>query len=418
MKQYLLPVLLLIALPLLNACSEDFEDFPVVEHSAPGAMVGQEEIPVEFPVADDAENLPFGKEGDEVRAFAALLNKVDIERAKHMGETQITDAQFQEIKTFVDENLKRATGEETYKAIFEWITGNLKYAWQGTPAYLDPYDVFIHKTCVCQGYANLLKTMMLTQGYAAFCVNGQLGTIGAHAWNYVHDGQKWWVSDPTNGNHFLMDNISEYAIRLMPYRADFLLFEDDYFGYGFENSRLNINIIKDGAPSAVSLPRSIAGYKVSCFDPKEELPAHVRVLGIPQNITTLSIYMSTLRQYTPYLEEVYVEEKHRYLESYKGVIYERRKTTPVYIPTGIKTLELKMKETMQKNDIYDLPVVEEIYIPEGTVTIEDYAIENCPSLKRVYIPESVKNIGENFLYRCPADVEILRTSTGIDNVPM
>ncbi len=413
MKQYLLPALLLAAFPLFNACSSDSDEFLSAEQTQFVSSGEEYEVRPEFPEADDSKML---SSTNAARALHDLVKVMEPSRALQLGETRCTDAQFAEIKAYVDANLKGATGAETYKNIFAWICANLKYSFEN--AYLDPYDVFIHKTCVCQGYANLLKTMMLTQELPAFCVNGQLVGVGAHAWNYVYDGEKWWVSDPTNGNEFEMTKYRTYQDRLDPQRADLDLFEDEYFGYGFVNDRLNINRVKKGAPEMVTLPYSVAGYRVSSFDPQEVLPEDVRVLCLGKNIVALSLYVSSLREYTPGVEEVYVEETNQYLETHKGVMYRKKDTTPAYIPTAVKTLELKMTKTMGKNAVYDLPYVEEVTIPEGTERVEAYAIENCPRLKRVNVSASVTYFDENALYRCPSNVEVNIIPTGIRDVRM
>ncbi len=413
MKRILLPGLLIATLPLFQACSSDADELPVTEQAQFVTPSEDYEVRPEFPEADNSTML---SSTNGAKALCDLVKVMEPSRALQLGETRCTDAQFAEIKAYVDANLKGATGEETYKNIFAWIRANLKYSFEN--AYLDPYDVFIHKTCVCQGYANLLKTMMLTQDLPAFGVNGQLVGVGAHAWNYVHDGEKWWVSDPTNGNEFEMTKYRTYQDRLAPQRADLDLFEDEYFGYGFVNDRLNINRVKKGAPEMVTLPYSVAGYRISCFDPQEALPEDVRVLCLGKNIVALSLYESSLREYTPGVEEVYVDEANTYFETLKGVLYRKKATTPSYIPTAMKTLELKMTKVMGKNAIYDLPYVEEIIIPEGTETVEACAIEHCPSLKRVNVSATVTSWDENALWRCPEGVEINIIPTDLREVWM
>ncbi len=413
MKKFLLPALLAVSMPFFNSCTSDNEELAGTQEQPTDSFA-----PIvkdfEFPAEETSTLLPEGEEA----ALAELVSNADPSIALQLGETDCTEEEFEEIKAFVDEELRGETGEETYLNIFKWLTKNVKYASPEEIAYLRPYDVFRYKKCVCQGYANLHKVMMLTQELPAFIANGWLATLGGHAWNYVYDGEKWWVSDATNGNKYLMSNVGEYTDRLIPHRADVTFFEDDIYTYGFKNHELNINMVKSTAPEEICLPRSVGGYTVTCFDPEFALPMHVKVLGLPKNISTLSQYTSTLQEYTPGLEEIHVEDGHPALESYKGIVYLKDKKDPYFFPAKIKVVELKMKMTMGKNAIYDLPEVEEIIIPEGVKKIEDYAIENCPKLKIVRIPESVKTIGEQFIYRCPADVQVLRVPTGIYQVPM
>ncbi len=375
-----------------------------------------------FPEDDGSKNL--ASPVSAVSALRQLVDKMDRNRALEMGETEITDEEFAEIKTFVDENLAEKNddgtinGVETYKNIFDWIGKNIKYAWSGTPAYLKPYEVFTHKTCVCQGYANLLKTMMLTQGFPAFIANGWLADIGGHAWNYVYDGKKWIVSDPTNGNQFNMSATSSYSNKLIPSRADLNMFEDDTFAYGFEEGYVNINEVKEGAPDELTIPFGVEGFRISQFAPRKPVPENVRSISLGKYVRSLGQYANMLSDNTPGLEEIAIDPSNNYLKTYKGIVYQGSSSlVPFFIPPRMTRVELKPMKTMGKNTIYDLANVEEIVIAEGTTMIESYAIENCPKLRRVYVPEAAE-MQENALYRCPKDVEIIRVATGIKDIRM
>ncbi len=393
----------------------------VVEAAVKEAEASSANKVAPFPEDDGSKNL--ANPVSAVSALRQLVDKMDRNRALEMGETEITDEQFAEIKQFVDENLTEKNddgtinGVETYKNIFGWITKNIKYAMSGTPAYLKPYEVFTYKTCVCQGYANLLKTMMITQGLPAFVANGWLGDVGAHAWNYVYDGKKWIVSDPTNGNQFNMSATNSYSNRLIPSRADLNMFEDETFAYGFEEGYLNINEVKEGAPDELTIPFGVEGFRISQFAPNNPLPQNVRSISLGKYVRSLGQYANMLADNTPGLEEIAIDPSNSYLKTHKGIVYQGNSFVPFFIPPRMTRVELKPMKTMGKNTIYDLANVEEIVIAEGTTMIESYAIENCPKLRRVYVPESAE-MQEQAIYRCPKDVEIIRVTTGIKDIRM
>ena len=72
----------------------------------------------------------------------------------------MNDAQAQEIKTFVDDQIVKGETEDYKKArlIYDWITKNVRYAGSNdTDIGLAPYDVFTKKVAVCGGYSNLYK---------------------------------------------------------------------------------------------------------------------------------------------------------------------------------------------------------------------------------------------------------------------
>lgn len=332
-----------------------------------------------------------------------------------MGETQISDAQYAEIKTFVDANLKDETDYKTYLNIFQWIVKNVTYANNGD-AYLAPYDVFKYKRCICQGYANLLKTMCLTQGIPCFVANGWLSTIGGHAWNYVYAGGDWYVSDPTNDHYYKAANVDAYKNELIPLRMDFSLFEDDACIYNFLNGALNVSEVKNTDASVVTIPYSINGLRVTSFQPNVKLPENVSTLIIGANISTFGDSPSSLNWACGNLEEVVVDPRNNDFDSYKGVVYLRANDAyPYFIPAGIRRIELRPMKVMDKNVITMLDKLEEIVIADGTERIEDYAVENCPNLKRVYVPSSVTYISSDAFSKC-GNYEIIRTTTGIHNV--
>ena len=403
---YLIPAALFLA-----SCTSGSDDALLPETTSTvydASTDYQEEL---FPQGDGAAALST----TTAKAVWQILQKFDKSRALSMGETSITDAQFAEIKTFVDENLKADNDYDTYSNIFSWIYKNMTYASDGD-AYLNPYDVFTKKRCICQGYANLLKTMCLTQGIPCFIANGWLGTIGGHAWDYVYAGDKWIVSDPTNNQQYDAESYYNYQSKLIPQRLDLTLFEDDNFAYNYQDKALNVETVKPTANAYVVVPWSVEGLRVESFHPSSAMPSNVTQLYIGKNIASFGSEPSSLSTQTAHLAEVFVDPASAKLSSYKGVVYKGKSgTTPYYIPTAIQRIELRAMKTMDKNVITNLNNLEELVVAEGTQRIEAYAVENCPKLKKAYIPESVTYVDSKAFYRC-GTVEIVRTTTGIKEV--
>ncbi len=405
---YLLPLSLFVA-----SCSDEATDSmqqPQPSDSPSAPMLSPEAM---FPTSDGSTLLST----TPARAAWQILGKFDPNRALDMSQLQITNEQLAEIKQFVDEHFKADTQYDTYRNIFKWICSNIKYANDGD-AYLDPYDVFVHKRCICQGYANLLKTMCYTQGIPCLIANGMLSTIGGHAWNYVYTDGQWYVSDPTNNDQYKASAYTSYQNKLIPQQFDVILFEDDHFKYSFYNKQINVAEVKPTTDSYVVLPYGTNGLRVTCFFPQKQLPENIETLYIGSNISSFSDYPDGLNALTPNLREVVVDTKNSKFMSYKGVVYQRpSSTTPYFVPAGIRRLELRPMRVMDKNVVSWLKNVEEIVIAQGTTRIEDYAIEGCPNLKRVYVPESVTYIAPNAFYNC-GEPEIVRFTTGITEVTM
>ena len=172
MKKTLLFAFALTVSAFFAACSSDDLDTTVVNVMPPA--VSSEANQSLFPEEGKAKMV--SKNGAE--ALFALLKspKFNMEAATKLHNATITDSQWNAIKEYVDKNLKGATETETYKRIFKWCHDSLTYTHDGPS--LEPYDVFTNRRCICQGYANLCKTMLLTQGIPAFGVNGYYAAYG------------------------------------------------------------------------------------------------------------------------------------------------------------------------------------------------------------------------------------------------
>lgn len=411
MKKYLHLALVLGASSVFAACSSDeMENTTICVH--PGADVKFSQSL--FPEEGSAKLVP----SNGAQALNLFLQSKDfkMENALRLTKNHITEDEWNEIKDYVDKNLRGDTELATYQKIFKWCVDSLHYTYDDNA--LEPYEVFKKRRCVCQGYANLCKTMLLTQGIPAFGANGMFSTQGAHAWLYAYVDKKWRVSDPTNNHWYNMSDLSKYKDQLIIRESEIELFEDDNFGYNYSQNYLNVCRVKKCDGEALTVPFSVAGYKISMFNPTGKLPENVRQIYFGSNIRSLGEQGEPLFGKDQNVEEAYVASTNMYLSSENGVVYRGKGTNIYYIPGGIHRLVLRPKQVIEKNTVYDKSEVEEIVLGEGTETVEDYAFESLPKLKRVYVPESVKNFSENALYRCPADVEIIRTSTGIHPVEM
>ena len=121
-----------------------------------------------------------------------------------------------------------------------------------------------------------------------------------------------------------------------------------------------------------------------------------------------------------HLQAMYVDKNNPTLMDNKGIVYKKNGNSPqlYYIPGGMTFIELLPMEIVDKNTIYSHMSVEEIYFPEGTKRLENYAIENCPKLKRIYVPADAV-VAKEAIYNVPNEVEIVRgTPSGITHVTM
>ena len=409
---YLLPAALLLA-----GCSTDLTDSSDVQPTVPGVKDNAAAYNPELFAQPDGS--PHANSTSEARGFGDLLSKIDIKQAMTLGQLVITPEQYDEIKSFVDDNLADSTSQyKTYHNIFDWIYRNMTYANDGD-SYLDPYDVFTYKRCVCQGYANLLRTMCHTQGIPAFNTNGDLVPLGGHAWDYVYADSVWYVSDPTNYMQFKMADYTSYSKKLVPIFADLTLYSTDEIEGNYKSSHFNLDKVKRCPNSYFVVPFSLGGFRLTSFQISSPMPENVTQIYVGRNIETFGEYPNEMNRYMPNVEEIFIDPKNSKLSTFGGAVYKGKVSkisVPYFVPAGARKITLKAIKKVEKGTISYLEKLEELHFSEGTKTIESYAVESCPNLKRVYIPETVQNIATDAFYRCSDNVEIIRVPTGIHEV--
>lgn len=403
---------------LFASCSNDIngmeELFPGNDTELPGANETRA-----FAEDDGAR----GMRGNAATKLYTLLTKADEIFYTKKANYTITDEQFAEIKAFTDELVSdKNTPETKYKTIFSWLVKNIKYNNTDTPYSNEPYDVFKNKICVCQGYSNLLNVMALSQEIPVINANGLFHGMG-HAWNYVKYNGKWFLSDATNNIEYLAANYSEYVSThgYTPTHADGIIVENDLYAYSFEYEQINLKSVKV-ADDAFIVPFSVSfgdgsKYKLTSFDPSTDLPSNVKEIYIGKNIEHLGANnLIGLNDHAPNVEAAYVAPENSHFTSYAGVVYQKKSTSPLYIPAAMMRVELIPAETYGKETLKGHKNVREIVFPSGTKRIENWAVEKCPNLLAAYVPVDTE-VDENAFTGCHAEFRIIREDqTGIKDV--
>jgi transglutaminase-like putative cysteine protease len=410
MKLYYYVLPLFLSCGLFSACSSDDDEILMtLEMDAPGENVPFGSTPF-YPEKDSSTNL---SQTSSITAVNNLLKKTGPEIDNGFATFKITEAQYQEIKTFTDELVaEETTDAKKYIKIFDWIVANVKYDWLDN----DPYAVFKNKKAVCQGYANLLNVMLHTQGIPVININGNLNPGGGHAWNYVYYSNKWWVSDPTNNGRFNATSTETYQ-HLIPISIDIDLFPTEETVCRFSEQRMNLARVRK-ADDMFVVPYSQGGVRITSFSPDSLLPANVREICIGTNVLSLGEEFMGLAHYAPNVERVYIDESNTRLKTHCGVVYKKANSELVYIPNAMSVVELLPVETMGKNYVVNISGMEELIIAPGTKKLEAYAVENCPKLRRAYVPDDTE-IDEKAFYSVHPDFEIVRGDlTSISQITM
>ena len=407
---------LTVAGTIFAACNEQYHTENYTNQEPAPPTVGAYRAPA-FAEPNEAKKL----DGTPAENLKALFEATGSKVITSMGRMDIKDDEFQEIAKFTSDSIvkEQSTQTEKYREIFRWIRENITYE-MSDPR---PYAVFKNKKCVCQGYANLLTVMCHSQGIPTVVVNGYLDPYGGHAWNYTCPDGVWEVSDPTNGGSSPMSDPSKYKI-LTPWEADVNLFSDDHATYRYYDRCLNVHEVKSTA-SVLVVPYSVGGFVISSFNPFA-LPKSVTEIYLGENITTLgspednNMNLVIIEGIDDNIRAIHVDEANTKLSSHKGIVYRKNGYNEqlYYIPGGMESIELLPMEVVDKNTIYNHAKVKEIYFPEGTKKISNFAIENCPELERVYVPVGAE-YSRNMLFQCPATVEIIEGEpSGIKHVTM
>ena len=372
-----------------------------------------------FAEDDGAKSLP----GTPAEKLFHILQGADIEFSQRMGNFKVpTDEQYQEIKAFTDELVVgRETDAQKHTKIYDYVRQNVKYA----DGYVsnEPYDVFKNKKAVCQGYANLLNVMLHTQGIRVVNANGWLnsGAFMGHAWNYAYYSNQWWIVDPTNSIKHKAAELDKYQQMFIPVSADGNFLETELYSYNYDKEKLNLNAVNI-AEDAFVVPFSVTlnngeKYKIDCFSPTKDLPENVKEIYIGKNIISIGqdgIY--GLKEHAPNVEEAHVDPENQALKSYKGVVYDKYSTSPLYIPSAKLCVELIPSEVYGKETMTGHKNVLEVIFPTGTKKIEAWAVENCPNLLAAYVPVGTE-VDEKAFTGCHADFDIIwEDQTGIKDV--
>ena len=156
MKLFNIFTTLYFASVLLTSCSSDTPDLTEDPESpdiieVPEAIVAPSAT---FPKKDNSQ----APSDNPSMVVSALLLKTGPEIAKGLGDIQIKENEYQEIKEFTDNLVSGlSSANDKYKTIFDWVKTEVKYTYEVNN---DPYPVFKSKQGICQGYANLLKVML------------------------------------------------------------------------------------------------------------------------------------------------------------------------------------------------------------------------------------------------------------------
>lgn len=390
--------------------------------------------PYPAPEASDAKNLA----GTDIHKLRLVLESIESPKDVFvMGNTEISDEQYNEIKEYTENYILQPSSTNTtsafnnkiskesctkssstsntrqlnrddIKTIISWVNKNISYGNTDNKAY----TVFKERRGVCQGFANLLKVILLSQGIPTLIVNGET-TFGAHAWNYVYFDGKWYVCDPTNGESFTeIEQEDRYASLNQPLMIPGIIIgEDSQYKYSY-NRGIAIADVKD-VHFKQTFTGSLFGYRATSIDLITPLPSRTHTLCIGKYISFIGEdYKNIPLSEDSDLAWIDVAEGNKTFlagEDTDGLLYlkslcdEIEKNTdsqsnasfqskisvpkPLIVPPAKKSIELmNLGNTVEKELILNHKHLERITFGLSVKEISSDAIMNCPKLETIFIP--------------------------------
>lgn len=336
-----------------------------------------------------------------------LTSDFDSNSAQEFIGTQhlnITDSQYKTIRTFtLALTEKYSSTKDKITAIYQWAKDTSLKASVGedAPADLednDPYKVFKEKTGVCQGKANLCKTMLAAIDVPCIIAHGYWETEG-HAWDFVLCDGKWGIVDASMWQ-ISLDDPSDISSHYKTDSLEAVLYEKDGFEFTYYLGGIGA-VGYTGNAERLEIPESCNGYPVISIAAESQIyyehsfqDTAAKELVLPATVK-YGIYLSDyeIRSfYSKSLESISVDENNPVFASYDGILYSKDYSRIYSIPANISEITLKPIEILKKNTLTSLSNLRTLKIGEGTKELVGDAIENCEHLEKVYIPDSVTTI--------------------------
>lgn len=340
----------------------------------------------------------------------------------------------------------KATDTEKVKAIFDWVSQNVKYDYTAFYSCLkrdggtwltqeeeqriheaaNPFYAYVQKLAICDGYTDLCFLMCSIAGIPAVCIAGDsnergLGGSGPHAWNAALVDGRWLFFDSTWKEWDMAPNYHKTSEGIF-YCDGVFQVSDSYLensmSYwlcpGFECPESVVmpegtfHVMAESFKYCstlknITLPSTCSEIGTEAFKDCTGLTGITIPAGVAQinwrafqgctSLTDVKFANKTVDIWedafdgTPLIQPQGFSIVDGILLKYKG--FNERE---VIIPSGVVSIAQKAF------DFYDKNVLNKVVIPEGVVAIGGSAFSNFRFLREVNIPSSVRILGDSAFY--------------------
>ena len=185
-----------------------------------------------------------------------------------------------------------ATETEKSRAIFVWVTKNIRYDIQllndddmesaERKAKQQPGVVLSSRKAICEGYANLFQTICTAAGLQSVVAtgvtkkpSGRIARIG-HAWNLVRADGRWYPIDATWGAGYLDDN-EKYVVSF-----------DEKFFFSAPQEFAQDHFPTDPLFQLLEKPIDFSSFKLKPAE-RKTLPAATTIFTLPNPTDSLNL---------------------------------------------------------------------------------------------------------------------------------
>ena len=386
----------------------------------------------------------------EALSFLDTLNPNDYTSWNHPYFV-VTPQQEEEMRQYVNDYIIKGISNpyDQAKTIYNWVHKNVSYAFDVSKAYLQPYDVFKHKSAVCGGYANLLKELLNLAGIPAINVSGILTGVSetpGHEWNAVYVNGNWLFADATwGGDRFDNDALFSKEYKTIGiYRAYMMV---DGIKIGFDEGFAAVGVMDDSTDAKI--PSMYKGNTITTIsDEFFQTSQSVVKMSIPSTITKIKIATGA-----SHLETIQVDAANTEYASYDGVLFtknlseillypEHKKSKTFLIPATVTVYDLKEAfnnpyleylEVDEQNpsyasydgavyakdfsEIYTVPAAKSSIRVHGRAKLNNYALSFKEHLETVVLEEGIQEIPRDAFLNCQnlRVIEVPKSVTIIDD---
>ncbi|VEU63690.1 transglutaminase domain-containing protein [Mycoplasmopsis bovirhinis] len=360
------------------------------------------------------------------------------------------------IKEKVDSIIKGKDKKmDQVKAVFEWISSNLKYAQHADQTVaIDPVKAMNDLIVVCGGFSNLYKAMLDAINVKSAVVIGW-SRFGYHQWNIVYDEDKkqYFHSDATWGKGYYAKTNDEFAkdhrsfeILNAPYEKDGLEYKY-YRGFAVSSNKNDktketkhvdtingVNVTSISQEVLKSSERLYIGEFIEKIDYAggtgivKSFEVHpnnkhfsvqdgilynkdkTKLLVIPKSITVKEFTLpNTVREIedwkqsfdNPNIEKIYVEPGNYWFASYGGILYTNNFERLVFVPNNAGPIvTVHPNATFKEHTFAQLKNIKELIVPEGVKALPQWFV-NGVNLTKIHLPASLTDLKEDSLWLVP-----------------